>query len=454
MKNVKRYIPNGVDKFLKENKHYHIKCCKDLSTEIIELDYEGLVIACDTILRIAGSRDTDLNNFVEISSDDFHKILHHNYKLYLDYLIESDVIITDGHYIAGEKSKSYKINEDFIDINLKSIDINNKLFTKRTIAAIAKCDSKMKVTSKHSKNYLKSFKIDYDSAVEYLNYCYFNNIPDHKGRILNKYTRNILQHKLLQIRDGQLWIKRSTSNGRINSNISSLNANFKQFILGYDNSLDIVSSQPLLINVLLNQIKNMQVGEVSSSHLLSLYSYECKTLSKSFGKVESIRLLKELKNVKMPSKNEIDIWKNLCESGQLYEYFQSTIYGKIGHKVSRSEAKNIVITTMYSDGRLNNEYKKLFNMIFPSIYKFLSSIKKLHGGRRPHRLLPLIMQSIESYIWCEKILPELDRMDIPYLFIHDSIIIKKEDLDRSELKIMETYYLFGVNVKIKNEKIK
>ena len=455
MKNVRRYIPDGVDEFLKERKHIHTKWNKDLSSEIYELDYEGLVIACDTILRIAGNRETDNNNFVEIASKDFHKILHHNYKLYLDYLIESKIIISDNQYIPGEKSIGYRINEDFININLNSININNKLFNKRTLAAIAKSDSKLKVTSSHSKNYLKSFKIDYDNAIEYLNHCYFNGIEDHKHRVLNKYTRNVLQHKLLQIRDGQLWINRSTSNGRINSNLSSLNGNYKKFIVGYDISMDIVSSQPLLINVLINQIKNIQVKEeVSSSSLLSLLSYECKTLSKSIGTLETKGVIEGLKNIKLPSKEEEMKWKSLCESGQLYEYFQSIIFDKTGNKLKRSDAKQIVITTMYSTSIINNEWKKLFSATFPSIYKFLSDIKKMLKIKRSHRLLPLMMQSIESYIWCENILPELDRMKITYLFIHDSVIVKEEDLDRTELKIMETYFLFGVNAKIDKTDIK
>lgn len=109
---------------------------------------------------------------------------------------------------------------------------------------------------------------------------------------------------------------------------------------------------------------------------------------------------------------------------------------------------------MYSTSIINNEWKKLFSATFPSIYKFLSDIKKMLKIKRSHRLLPLMMQSIESYIWCENILPELDRMKITYLFIHDSVIVKEEDLDRTELKIMETYFLFGVNAKIDKTDIK
>ena len=136
MKNYpKRYIPASIDDYLKNHTHSYIKWnSKDLSSDIISLDYDGLVIACDTILRVSGSRDIDNNNFCEIQTDIFHKILQNDYSNYINYLIDSKVIISDNFYIKGEKSIGYKINEDFIN-DLKSINIDNKLFNKRTDAS-------------------------------------------------------------------------------------------------------------------------------------------------------------------------------------------------------------------------------------------------------------------------------------------------------------------------------
>ena len=453
MKNIKRYIPEDLDALLKSKKHFHTKWNKDLSSEVYELDYEGLVIACDTILRIAGKRELDSNNFVEIQSKEFHKILHHDYKLYVDYLVENKIVVTDGHYVAGEKSIGYKINDDFLnDSLLKSIIINDKLFNKRTINAIAKLDTKMKVTNSHKSNYLKSFKIDYNSAIQHLIYCYTNQIEDKKKRVLNSYTKAILQHKLLQIKDGDLWIMRSNTNGRINSNLTTLNGDYKQFILGYDYSLDIKSSQPLLINVLINQIQAIK-GQIKSlnKYLLLLPSYECKTLTASLGKVDAKRVLEGLKTINLPNKDEILRWKSLCERGELYNFFIELLKTKTHKKYEKPEVKEIIFATMFSNSRLDTEYKILFNGVFPSIYKFMGDVKKLLKIKRAHKVLPLLLQSIESFIWCENILPELDKMKIPYLFVHDSVIVKTDDLERTELKIKEIYYLFGVDAAVDKE---
>lgn len=456
IKNVKRYIPVLVNDFLKSRKHFHIKWDKNLDSEIYELDYDGLVIIVDIIYRVAGTRNIDNDNFVEIQSDFFHKILHNNYKLYLDYLLDNKIVISDGSYVVGEKSIGYKINYNYIsDDKLTTINIDNNIFNKRTLKSIKYTNDKIKISSKHSKNYFKSFKIDLESATDYLFDCYHNQIPDHKDRILNKYTKDILYHKLKQINNGELWINRSNTNGRINSNLSSLNSNYKQFIIGYDISLDIVSSQPMLLNVLINKIKVLQgIKNFKSNSLITLSSYEYKMMSKTLSSIEMKGFNENLKNLNLPSEKEQIKWIELTKSGQLYEYFQKIVKDKMGMVITRPQAKEIVFQVMYSSSQLNNDYKKMFNSTFPSIYKFLSSIKNMYKIKRSHKVLPIMMQCIESFIFVENILPELDRLNIPYLFIHDSVLIKEEDFDRTDLVIQEVFYEFGVDVKIKKEYLK
>lgn len=449
-KQVKRYIPQLVNNFLANKTHILIKWNKDLTSTIYDLDSEGLIIACDTILRVSGSRDIKDNNFCEIQTECFHKILHHNYKLYLDYLIEEGIVVSDNFYIPGEKSICYKINEDFVG-RLCSIDIDNKLFNKRTIKSLLS-SHKLKVSSSHINNFKTDFKIDFNAAIEYLYSCYINNTPDHKGRVLNKYTKTLLEHKLLQIRDSQLWINRSSSNGRINSNLTTLNGDYKQFIVGYDYSLDIVSSQPTLLNVLIDIVKDIK-GQSSLSYS-SLLSYECKILSNTLKRVDTISVIEKLKSVKLPSEIEQKKWRELCENGGLYEYFQSEFYGRCGKKLSRNDVKRVIMTVLYSSNWSKDEYKVVFSSIFPTIYKFISDIKSIKSIKRSHRVLPLLLQGIESFIWVENILPKLDKMKIKYLFIHDSVLVKECDLDRAELSIMEQFFINNIRVKICKENIK
>lgn len=462
MKNYpKRYIPETLDNWFKTHTHIHIKWNKDLSTDIISLDYDGLVIACDTVLRVAGSRDINKNNFCEIQKDIFFKILNNNYTNYIDYLVENKILFTDNKYVVGEKSISYKLNEDFID-TLKSISIDNKLFNKRTLNSI-KSNSKLTISKYHINNYKSSFKIDYDKAIEHIIYVYHHQIKDHKGRVLNKYTKMLLEHKILQISEGQLWINRSDTNGRVNSNLTTLNSDMKQFILGYDYTVDIKNSQPLLLSLFIDYVSGLN-GQLNNSNssfsgvynlsLTLLSSYVYKIMIKNLCKSDVVRLTEELKSIKLPSKIEIEKWKNLCEKGMIYEYFQKEIYEKLGKKLTRQEVKDLIIVNMYSSNHNNNEYKKLFAFIFPTIFNFISKVKSIVKEKRRHRIFPILLQGIESYMMVEKVLPKLDKMKIKYLFIHDGLVVKEKDIDDVQLMIMQEFNYLKVNPSFSVEKLR
>lgn len=458
-KNIKRYIPKSILEFIKNRFHIFIKWDKDLSSKIISLnepeDREAMIIICDIILRIAGSRDLEENDFIQINSTSFSSILGNKYSIYLDYLISENIVITDNWWIKGEKSISYKINFDFIS-DIVSIQMDNKNYINRTIREITAKTGKLKVSKIHKDNFMKDFKIDFKSAWSYLNNCFLNKIPDRKGRILDVYTNILLQRKLLEINDGQLFINRCQTNGRITSNLSILNSEFKKFILGYDISLDIKASQPTLLLMLFNLINEFNGGkeDVDNSYTYSLVYYEYKIIEKSLGKIDGARFLEKLKSVKLPSKKEIEIWKYLCEKNDIYNYLGNEIFKITGKKLTREESKMIFISTFYSSNKNNDENKKIFKSVFPTIFKFISDIKNIANIKRSHKMFPILLQGLESFIWIERILPEFERLNIKYHFIHDSVIIKKKDLERAELKINEQFFIGGINVQITKEILK
>jgi len=478
MLRIKRYIPKTISLFLDSQDHKIVKWNNDLSSNIVSLDKEGLTIACDTIIRISGSRELDKNGYCEIQRDMFKKLLDNNYSLYVDYLIENKIIDSDNQYIVNEKSIGYRLNEDFIS-DLVTIDIQNSTYNKRSIKQIKETNTKLNVSKKHQDNFLKSFKIDVSSAQQYLIDCHINKIPDHKGRVYDKYRKLLAEHKLLQIRDGQLWINRSDGNGRIHTNLSNLNGDLKQFIYDYDLSLDIVSSQPAMLNILIKfiQILNIKKKEnplnPSSSYVseIAIFPSNIKENDTSKMKFEGLKkyinlilkkqgikdvklFINDLLAIQLPIQKEIDTWRKLSANGNLYEYFQNEINSKIENKKTRSEVKTIILTTLYSSSNSSNEYKKLFSSIFPSINNFLNKIKSIDSSKRGYRYLAIILQAIESFIWIEGILESLDKQNIKYHFIHDSVIIKDKDLDKTELLILQEFNYFGFEPKIKKENLK
>ena len=219
--------------------------------------------------------------------------------------------------------------------------------------------------------------------------------------------------------------------------------------------MDVVSSQPCLLNLLFDVINSLS-GERESkltSVLNLLTSYVCKMTSNNLEPSKLKGFLAHLKNTKLPSKKEMEIYKNLCESGQLYEFIMNEIYKKTGTKMTRNQVKEIIMVVFYSPNTSGSEYKKLFQSIFPSIYSFLCKLKSFKV-KRQHRLLPIMLQAVESFIWVENILPKLDKMDIKYYFIHDSVLVNEKDVERTSLVIDEQFSLFKVYPKIKIENIK
>jgi len=459
MKTINRYIPNQVKDFIDGRLHCHIKWNKDLTSKIYNLDKEGLIIICDTILRVAGSRDIDNNNFVEIPKDIFHKILHNDYNLYLDYLIDEKIVLTDNQYIVGEKSKSYKLNEKYVD-DLDSIKMDNILFNKRTIKAINESDGRLKVSKWHIHNFKNDFKIDFVEAHKYLIQRYIGQIPDKKGRLINKYTKAILERKLLEIKDKQLFISRNGVNGRITTNLSLLNHDFKQFITGYDCNLDICASQPSMLIMFINLIKELKGLRAPRSNSISYsyLSYVCKIITKNLGNIDGSRFIEELKKSKLPTEEELKKWTYTCSKSDIYESFIKEVKIQLNKEIERPEAKQIFITMMYSHPKTSSkeytEYIRVFSNMYPTIYRFINTIKMLANIKRPHKMFPILLQATESFMWVENILPELDKMKIPYHFIHDSVIVKDKDVDRTDMKIQEQFYLAGLDIQIKKENLK
>ena len=110
--------------------------------------------------------------------------------------------------------------------------------------------------------------------------------------MINKYTKAILERKLLEIKDKQLFISRNGVNGRITTNLSLLNHDFKQFITGYDCNLDICASQPSMLIMFINLIKELKGLRAPRSNSISYsyLSYVCKIITKNLGNIDVVGL--------------------------------------------------------------------------------------------------------------------------------------------------------------------
>ena len=450
---IKRYVPEEYYNSINSKKHLIVKWKDIFNSNIIELKKEGLYIVIDTILRVYGERDV-LNNFVDIPKSFFQKILQNEYKLYIDYLIKESYIECDNLYSKdGRKALGYRLNADKLqaNTNLIGIEINDKLFKKRTKAAITSSKSNLKINKQFKDNF-KEFDIDFDAAYAKSITDYSLQIPSKKGIVMNLWSLKAIQYKLNTIKDRQLHNFRNSSNGRITTNLTLLNSEYKKFILGgYNYGLDITASQPSLILGLINMVKEERKEALSlvSSSLSSLSSYVYKMTQNYLGKEDHIRFWSEIKSINLPSEKDIENYKNIIKNGTLYENFMV----EFGIK-NRNELKTNILTSIYSSNKVYLPEKKYFNELYPSIWRFVQNIKNILkiDTNKKWGILAILLQSIESYIVIEAVMPELDKLKIKYQYVYDSLIINKKSLQIT-YDIMKSIpkRLYNIDLHIKAE---
>ncbi len=437
---------------------------------------EDLVVISSIIHKYSTEKkrqkiDTD---FISISKTMFENAVGErkigNKKLYsiaLTLLDDAGIIKINACGRKDSGSNEFMINYDQYDLFVNMmvvIKIENPYLNKKTKEIINKSDEDLikkkliKMNSKSLSNF-KNLKIDYDRAMDYLKYVYDNQIP-YKGKIMTNRVMQQIESILKYLNEGERNISVCQTNGRVDTDITNLRSDFRQFIIGEDlHILDISNSQPLLMSLLIDMLQNPLNNESLQKYIYNLlknaYGYKTK---KDIAK----ELLIKLSVIAPPNQKELNTYKQITENGTFYEYFQDWYQN---NKYDTYDKKNLNIRDNMKDMVFSIFYDKHDNetlqLVFPSINKYLNSIKKvfidishnLNIYEKEARLFAIVMQGIESFIWIQLIQPLLSESNIMYYGIHDCVIIKKTDMELAESKIKYVYNIFNLNPKIKPEHI-
>jgi hypothetical protein len=349
--------------------------------------------------------DIPMEYFIEYLSDQNYR------KAAFTFLYDNKIIQTDGLYSKeGGKALGYKFEENFISkikaVELKSDTLKKKIIQKRN-EALKQIDKKFNEAKNY---YLKNFKIDFNGALNYINNWLDTEVEkldtldkDYTKKIntlILKYNAYFIQ--IQTIKDGDLYFKKNKTNGRIDTNLTCLKSELKEFIeLGEKlYQIDIKNSQPFFLG----------------------------------------QILKKSEQYKMnPNfKTEVDIYTNTTSSGVFYEKLIDLIYKTHNTLLDRSEVKNLIFCIFYSKNEAYKKEKSIFNKAYPHIHDWIKKQKE-----RKHNELAIWAQKVESDICIDKILPLLNKNDIDAWTIHDAWIIKedklKEAYDIIEAEFMKNY---------------
>jgi len=358
------------------------------------------------------------NEFIPIATSYFKLYITNNYKKYIQILIDADLIECDGHSSKEDHiCLGYKLNVIF-EGKLSEVYIQpSKLIWKAITRKRNKQGShkKMEEHIKQMKQFFRKINFDFEGAFNFLDRQL------NLGEItLNQYNVRYLCIKAMKNKGKSLFFNQNHTNFRIDSNLTNMKRELRNFIIGDFIQIDLANSQPYLFNHLL--INLFQRVNLSFTDVYSTTN----TLNPFINK-----LLRQLINPPNLDLAEILKYNELTRSGKIYDLFTSNF------NITRDEAKELFLASFYSSN-YSSKYEKakdIFKAEFPTIHNLIKQFKW-----KDHASLSIAMQNLESEIFIETIARKLFEMGIDLYTVHDSVIIERQH-EQAVIKVMEDVFI-------------
>lgn len=440
--------------FVKDNSG-HVKSVNINGTLGAYFDPDRLIYIIGLISSIPAKNKDSIteDGYVSINS----KLIRNAFKdylPYLDYLIRTGVLCTDGQYIQGEKSKGYKFTKQYANVPLKRYDYHafqgkveaipqevyseeNGTFITNTLSEDSPYLSHWYLTQK--------LHIDKHAAISYaqdlmqyklsqgIQSWDINKDKTNESVIVRKHPLTQYQAALYNINSidiGDYKVSIDTHVHRLHSAITNIQKDYRNFLTYGGQELvciDIKNSQPYLICALLNPM----FWHVNNELSLSLYSLP-EDIQRS---ITSVALPLELEKFFGKCSNDDFIqYKEVVANGRMYETIAEVCQSHLQSPISRDEAKVLMFYLLFSsnqgkhDNSTINSMKNIFSIkLFPKVAQLIKIIKHRYKGvpvKKQHNRLACLLQSMGSEIilhrCCKKIWEECNHQ-VPVFTIHDSI---------------------------------
>lgn len=448
-----------IDRHIKQYPLTNYNFKKEQGTDIIvskkgvKFDKDRLVYIVGLISSIPASDKDSIteDGYVKIYSKYIQNFFP-DYKCYLDYLIDTGVIISNGHFEIGKHSIGYKFAPLYENVGLVKYVYNRKPQgnEKSATAVPAQTYNKDKdilednplVNLPYLSQWYKDSKLTINSDVK--KYAWqvkegkfaagissWNDNHDKwdkkNKRYFKKYPRsqyNAAMHNIAAIEMGAYNAKIDSNVHRLHSAITNMQKDYRNF-LKYDGqeitAIDISNSQPFLLTILFNP----DFWNKDSNAYINI-GHLPQNIQDRFPD----KLLNEIKTyVASIPKDKKSEYITKASNGEVYEFMM--------HKANeqypdcckeKKDAKIMMLIAFFSSNRFLNQegahLKKVFSEIFPEIYELIR-ISKVNDKSD----FACLLQSVESEIilhrCCKRIWDEGEHK-MPVFTIHDSIATTSE----------------------------
>ena len=302
----------------------------------------------------------------------------YRYKLYIDYLVQNNIIHLICNYRAGKNSRIYSLNPLIFKQSIKRTGNTDKVllkkYKKKVFDTIDFVDQRVSSIRPEIREKLISdlfsVDIDFERSIFYLNLL--------KKSEIDVYNRNI--YSVESINDKHIFYH-FDDYGRLHTNFTILKSFIRKNCLTIDGmqtcELDIKNSQPLFL---------------------------CKLIQDS--------------QTAWVSKDEFEFFKGLVTTGNFYQYLM-----QISGEKDRNLVKEMTYKVLFGHNKSNSKSDKIFQNIFPTIYNFIKLYKKEFGN---HKVLAHELQRQESNLIYNRIINKIMLIypDIKIITVHYSLIFQ------------------------------
>ena len=411
-------------------------------------DFKALYIL--NLLAEIPARNSDLireDGFVPIHTPTLRNHLK-DCKYYIDYLVNTGVLVCDGQYIIGEKSMWYRWADPYISEAFHAIEseIGNYENSKRDNAEDRKNYPYLFYWYDQRKLRINLQAYDYaekicklkmqDDSHESWDWNRDKNCPKNPHTQYMAALRNI---DLITEREYGTSIDENVH--RLHSVLTNIQKDLRNFIT-YDGqplvSIDIKNCQPYLSCLLLNPRFWQQGAELP----LTLHNLPAN-IQALYQSPELIDRVKEF--FETLDEKEVAEYIRLVSEGTIYEQIRDIANRNLQEgqsPIERKDAKILMFYMLFSsnqgqhDNPMINELKRVFStLLYPKVAELFRIIKRNYPDcemEKPNSRLSRALQSIESTIilhrCCLRIWEER-KQSVPIFTIHDSIVTTREYQD-------------------------
>lgn len=444
------------DYFFAEDESGHIKAVNHNGTFGYCFDKERLIHIIGLISSIP-ARNKDLiteDGYIPINSSVLRNYFK-DYLSYLDYLLQTGVLRSDGIVVPEEKSCSYKFSPEY----------EEQPMVRYTYLA-ARNTQPEPILGERFNRYTKKFEYN-----PLLDYPYLSHWYEQKKLEINPVAEKFALHRreiadrshsakdtqaqyhsalynIIALENKEYNAKIDSNVHRLHSAITNMQKDYRNF-LKYDGkeltSIDISNSQPFLLCILLNP----EFWDKDSDAYINIGH-----LPENIQKMFTPTLLIEIKRyvASMPAA-KLQNYIREASAGNLYEFMQRKINNP---DIDRSRVKTMILITFFSDNKYISQQtedaalKRRFRELFPEIYNLIAKCKRSRKNR-----FACLLQSVESEIilnrCCKRIWDEGGHK-VPVFTIHDSIATTAEYVGLvRNIMDEELYKAAGVHPHFKEE---